>query len=63
MLGAYKNTPLATVIPGMTLECAYYLCEAAEKQTKGGKPYCDLTIRDKTGSRIAKYWKDRKSVV
>jgi len=52
----YNNTPLATIVPGMTIESAYYLCEASEKLTKTGKPYCDLKLRDKTGARIAKYW-------
>lgn len=54
--GAYKNEPLASIVPGMTIESAYYLCEAAEKITKTGKPYCDLKLRDKTGCRTAKYW-------
>ena len=56
MSSTYKNVPLATVTIGMTIESVYYLCEASEKQTKGGKPYCDLKLRDKTGARIAKYW-------
>jgi len=52
----YNNTPLASVTTGMPLESAYYLVEVSEKLTKGGKPYCDLKLRDKTGMRIAKYW-------
>jgi 23S rRNA maturation-related 3'-5' exoribonuclease YhaM len=53
---SYNNTPLASIVPGMTIESVYYLCEAAEKITRTGKPYCDLKLRDKTGSRTAKYW-------
>jgi len=56
MSKSYRNVPLASVSPGMVIESAYYLVEASEKTTRGGKPYCDLTIRDKTGLRIAKYW-------
>jgi 23S rRNA maturation-related 3'-5' exoribonuclease YhaM len=52
----YNNEPLASLVPGMSIESAYYLCEVAEKMTKTGKPYCDLKLRDKTGCRVAKYW-------
>ena len=53
---SYKNAPLASLVPGMTIESVYYLCEAAEKVARTGKPYCDLKLRDKTGCRTAKYW-------
>jgi len=52
----YKNAPLGSLVPGMTIESVYYLCEAAEKIARTGKPYCDLKLRDKTGCRTAKYW-------
>jgi len=56
MSESYNNIPLTSVSPGMVLESAYYLVEVSEKTTRGGKPYCDLKLRDKTGMRIAKYW-------
>jgi 23S rRNA maturation-related 3'-5' exoribonuclease YhaM len=56
MASPYKNVPLASVNPGMSLASVYYLVEVSEKITKTGKPYCDIKLRDKTGMRIAKYW-------
>jgi 23S rRNA maturation-related 3'-5' exoribonuclease YhaM len=53
---SYNNEPIASLVPGMTIESVYYLCEAAEKTARTGKPYCDLKLRDKTGCRTAKYW-------
>ena len=34
----------------------YYVEAVFVKQTRNGKDYLDMTLRDKSGSRYVKYW-------
>lgn len=41
---------------GDTFRGIYFLQDATEKLAKNGNPYSDMTIRDRTGASLARFW-------
>lgn len=53
---AQAHQPIAHVNIGDTFSGVYYVESVFTKKTKQNKDYQDFTIRDKSGSRVVKYW-------
>lgn len=41
---------------GDSFRGTYFLQDANEKIAKNGNPYCDMTLRDRTGASVARLW-------